>query len=185
MCKSCNVCMLGIILWLHNNLKIYSPITACIHLWRHSLTSATLFLAYIKFYHAISHVVIANQKREILEEFSLINLLVDLCRIHTKTTCSFSCNQVTSFQCEAKQIIYMIGFPPTTLTCNHLKIMLMDKMFWYEINYAHELKCIISGKSKSCLSVINFKTEISIQLVHQSQGLLLKCLIQEVNPKCK
>ena len=108
------VCMLGIILWRHNNLKIYSPITAFIHLWRHSLTSATLFLAYIKFYHAISHVDLANQKREILEALSLINLLVDLCRMHTKTTCSFSCNQETSFQCEAKQIIYMIGFPPTT-----------------------------------------------------------------------
>ena len=117
----CNVWMFGIILWCHNNLKIYSPITAFIHLWRHSLTSATLFLAYIKFYHAISHVVIANQKREIFEAFNLINLLVDLCRIQTKVTCRFSCNQVTSFQCEAKQIIYMIGFPSTTLTCNHLK----------------------------------------------------------------
>ena len=147
--------MLGIILWRQNILKIISPIAAFIHLWRHFIhlwwylfTSATLFLAYIKFHHATSQSVLANQKREILEAFSSINLLVDLCNIQTKVTCWFSCIQVTSFQSEAKQIIYIIGFPPTTLTSNHLKIMLMDKMFWYKINYAHEFKCIITGKSE-------------------------------------
>ena len=42
-------------------------------------------------------------------------LLVDLCRIQTKSTCRFLCNQVMSFQSEAKHIIYIIAFPPTTL----------------------------------------------------------------------
>ena len=37
---------------------------AFIHLWRHLFASETLFLAYIKFHHATSYVVLAKQKRE-------------------------------------------------------------------------------------------------------------------------
>ena len=42
----------------------YPPMAAFIHLWRHLFASETLFLAYIKFHHATSYVVLANQKRE-------------------------------------------------------------------------------------------------------------------------
>ena len=51
------------------------------------------------------------------------------------------------------------------------------------------LSALIPGNRKSCLcnllSVFNFKTEILIQLVHQSHILFLNCFIQEVNPKYK
>ena len=41
-----------------------------IHLWRHLFTSETLFEAYIKFYHTTSHMVLANEKQEIVEAFN-------------------------------------------------------------------------------------------------------------------
>ena len=104
-----NVFMLGIILWRQNNLKIYSLITAFIYLWRHSFTSATLFFS-------------QSETRDFVASI-LINYLVDLCRIQTKATCRFLCNQVTSFQAEAKLIIYIIGFLSTTLS-------IMWKLCW-------------------------------------------------------
>ena len=49
----------------------YDVLIPCtfIHVWWHLFTYETLVLANIKFYNATSHVVIANQKRDILEAF--------------------------------------------------------------------------------------------------------------------
>ena len=46
-----------------------------IHLWQHFFTSATLSLAFIELNHATLHMVLANQKREILE---IIKSFIDL-----------------------------------------------------------------------------------------------------------
>ena len=40
------------------------PLAALIHLWRHLFTFETLFLTYIKLYHATLQVILATEKRE-------------------------------------------------------------------------------------------------------------------------